>query len=119
MQKKRLLAFVLCIVLILTLCSCGRKAKVKEELIGIYVGYDEMFGRSIGFYEDGTYYEYYENPFTSDETEGTWKVEKDRIILTEYDGSTHFFTYEYNKSSGELTLYYNDYDTPYYKHKDW
>ena len=118
MQKKRLLAFVLCIVLILTLCSCGRKAKVKEELIGFYEGYGE-FVRSFGFYEDGTYDEVYYSLFTSDVTEGTWKVKRDRIILTEYDGSTNFFTYEYNKSSGELTLYYNDSDTPYYKHKDW
>jgi len=120
MCKKRLFALVLCIVLTLTLCSCGYAGKVKEELMGIYAGVDENFGRAVAFYENGTFYEYYENCLgMTSEKEGTWKIEKDKIYLIEADGSKEYFTYEYNKSSGKLTLYYNDYDTPYNKQKDW
>lgn len=122
MNLKRKAILLLCVILIFTLCACGSSNKkelnaIKEELIGIYVCSTETYGRSIGFFEDGTFYEYYEMVYgTSYEKEGTWEIQRDKIILTDTEGSTHYFTYEYHKDSGQLTLYYNGYDTPYIKY---
>ena len=124
MQKKRLLALVLCVVLSVTLCACGTKNAVKKELIGIYVGGNENYTRAIGFEEDGTFVEAYESLIGDKESEGTWEIKRDTVVL-EYDkGSTHYYTYEYNKKSGTVTLYWNsssgpDYDDPYVKYKSW
>lgn len=123
MNKKKLLVFALCVALIITLCSCGTKVAVEKELIGIYIGGNDLYSRALGFNEDGTYYEIYEG-LGEYETEGTWKLQKNKVILQEDDGSVSEYTYEYDKSSGKVTLYWNnsdgpDYGSPYIKYKNW
>lgn len=117
-QKKRLLSIVLCVVLVFLLCACGTKSAVKKELIGIYIGSNDLFTRGIKFNEDGTYVEIYKDFVGSERTVGgTWEMQGDHVILI-HDGDTEKITYEYNKNTGELVLYYNQSSEPYAKYED-
>ena len=119
MKRKRLISLLLCILVVLTLCSCGTTKKVEAALVdGIYIGGDNLHQRGLAFYDDGTYYEVFQSIAGSAESYGTWKVKKDQIILTESGGGTVHLTYDYNENRGELTFYYNQSPAPYTKYKD-
>lgn len=126
MRIKRLLALLLCVVLTFALCACGNSKKEKErinmvqkELIGAYLGSNAHFARKITFNADGTYSEFYISGIGRLSDEGTWKIEKDTIILERYgDGLISEYTYEYDESSGKLTLYRGDLPEPYNKVED-
>ena len=104
---KKTIALVLCLAIIsLFLVSCGSvNNEVKNELCGTWQAEYPLAKVTIEFRFDGTYYKNYIAPFASNSTQGTYKIEKDKIILTKSDGSNDGeIEYTYNRNSGKLYL---------------
>ena len=91
---KKLLCLLLAIVLGVGLCGCGKQIS-ESDVVGIwqYIRANNLTGENLNhtclvIYEDGNYDIY--ASATLKYHGGTWKIEKDQIILDGSDGGTYF-----------------------------
>lgn len=104
---KKTIALILCLAIIsLFLVSCGSvNNEIKNELCGTWQAVYTLAKITIEFRHDGTYYRNYIAPFASTSAQGTYKIEKDKIILIKSDGSDDDeIEYTYNRNAGKLYL---------------
>ena len=111
---KKVLALVLAAALALSLVACGgNNDDVRDALQGTWVAQWTNQG-----YKLSRYYTFKDDSYTTggtlisgdlDPKTGTFEVKSDTIHLIPDDGSSESdLDYTYNKSSGTITLWWND-----------
>ncbi len=105
---KKIVAVILVFVMALGLCACGVSPKIEEKLKTDKWAYQNTalgvsFIQVYEFLDDG---EYVNTMLTENgsavDSNGTYKIKKDKIVLRNEDGDEFVFNYQY--ADDKLTL---------------
>ena len=106
---KKILAVILVLVMALGLCACGVSPKIEEQLKTDKWAYKSTtlgvtFIQVYEFLDDG---EYVNTMLTENgsavDSNGTYKIKSDKIVLLNEDGDEFVFNYQYTDDKLTLT----------------
>lgn len=108
-MKKITSVLSIIIIISILLCSCAsNSSNVKAELVGTWAWESSSAYREFTFSSNGDYHSELVNFLGTQFYEGTYKIEKDSIVINDSEGDPFKLPYSYNSDSGKLTVWFNN-----------